>query len=313
MSTKKFNVFDPTAEAKAEAAKKQEEYIELLKKRLQGKRLMVATPMYGGMAFGSYTKSCIDLTMICNRMGIPVNFKYIFNESLIQRARNYLVDEFYHSDFTHLLFIDADIAFDARDAISLLSYCGETENKKTYDIVTAPYPKKGIAWEKVYDAVREGFGDENPNNLSKFTADFAFNPESKEKTTFSLDEPMEVMDAGTGFMCISKEAIEKFRKKYPNQKYTPDHGRTKNFDGSRPIWAIFDCLIDPDTKRYLSEDYMFCQWSRKIGLRVWMLPWIKLTHVGTYAFNGSLLDLAQLSQPVNPSGISTHHEEKFKK
>ncbi len=135
---KKFDVFDPMVESKLENQKKQEEYVELLKKRLQGKKLMIATPMYGGQCFGSYTKSSIDLAMICNRMGIPVTFKYLFNESLIQRARNYLVDEFYRSDFTHLLFIDADITFDARDAISLLSLCGEKEKgKERYDIIAA--------------------------------------------------------------------------------------------------------------------------------------------------------------------------------
>lgn len=310
---KKFDVFDPMEESKLENQKKQEEYVELLKKRLQGKKLMVATPMYGGQCFGSYTKSSIDLAMICNRMGIPVTFKYLFNESLIQRARNYLVDEFYRSDFTHLLFIDADITFDARDAISLLSLCGEKEKgKERYDIIAAPYPKKAIAWEKVYDAAKEGLADENPMKLRDFVGDFAFNPASSDKRTFALNEPLEVLEAGTGFMCITKDAIEKFRKKYPTQKYTPDHARTANFDGTRPVYAIFDCLIDPESKRYLSEDYMFCQWSRKIGLHVWICPWMELGHTGTYTFSGSIVKMAQLSQPMNPSGIAPHHADKVK-
>jgi len=314
MEEKKFDVFDPNAVTKAEAQKKQEEYIDLLKKRLTGKKLMVATPMYGGQCFGSYTKSSIDLAMICNRMGIPVTFKYLFNESLIQRARNYLVDEFYRSDFTHLLFIDSDITFDARDAISLLSYCGEVdeETKFKYDIIAAPYPKKAIAWEKIYDAVKDGLVDDNPMHLKNFVGDYAFNPAQNGKSQFPLNMPLEVLEAGTGFMCISKEAIEKFRKKYPGQKYTPDHARTANFDGSRPVYAVFDCLIDPESNRYLSEDYMFCQWSRKIGLHVWMCPWIKLGHTGTYTFSGSIVDMARLSQPMNPSGIAPHHAEKVK-
>ena len=309
---KEFNVFDPAAEAKAEAQRKQEEYIDLLKKRLEGKSLMVATPMYGGQCYGSYTKSCIDLSMICMKMGIPVTFKYLFNESLIQRARNYLVDEFYRSDFTHLLFIDSDISFDARDAITLLAYCGEEDGKDTYDIIAGPYPKKAIAWEKVYDAVKEGFGDNNPMDLRNFVSDFAFNPAKSDETTFSISAPLEVLETGTGFMCISKKAIETFRKKYPGQKYTPDHARTANFDGSRPVYAIFDCVIDPKSNRYLSEDYMFCQWARKIGLQVWICPWIKLGHTGTYTFNGSIADLAKLSKPMNPSGIAPHHAEKVR-
>ena len=39
---------------------------------------------------------------------------------------------------------------------------------------------------------------------------------------------------------------------------------------------------------------MFCQWARKIGLKIWMCPWMKLTHQGAYMFGGSLVDLAQI-------------------
>lgn len=308
---KTFDVFDPNAQSQQEMQKKQEEYIKLMEKRLQGKSLMVATPMYGGQCTGAYTKACLDLALICSRIGVPVRFKYIFNESLIQRARNYLVDEFFRSDSTHLLFIDADISFDARDALAILSLCGETEKgRPKYDIIGAPYPKKAIAWEKVYDAAKSGIADENPMILSKFVADFAFNPIAGE--SFPVNEPLEVSEAGTGFLCITKEAIDKFRRKYPKQKYTPDHARTPGFDGSRPVYAIFDCLIDPDSNRYLSEDYMFCQWSRAIGLHVWLCPWMELGHTGTYTFKGSIPMMAQLGKPLNPSGIDPEHEANVK-
>ena len=39
---------------------------------------------------------------------------------------------------------------------------------------------------------------------------------------------------------------------------------------------------------------MFCQYARKIGLKVWMCPWMQLTHMGSYMFSGSLADLAQV-------------------
>jgi len=58
--------------------------------------------------------------------------------------------------------------------------------------------------------------------------------------------------------------------------------------------AFFDTVICPDSNRYLSEDYMFCQWARNIGIKVWMCPWMRLTHMGSYMFGGSLVDLAQV-------------------
>ena len=51
---------------------------------------------------------------------------------------------------------------------------------------------------------------------------------------------------------------------------------------------------DNYSNRYLSEDYMFCQWVRNAGLKVWLCPWMKLQHVGSYVFGGSLVDLAQI-------------------
>lgn len=46
--------------------------------------------------------------------------------------------------------------------------------------------------------------------------------------------------------------------------------------------------FNPDSNRVLSEDYHFCQHCRKLGVKVWMYPWIQTVHVGTYQFQGNL-------------------------
>ena len=61
------------------------------------------------------------------------------------------------------------------------------------------------------------------------------------------------------------------------------------------------------SNRYLSEDYMFCQWARKIGLKIWLCPWMQLQHVGSYVFGGSLADLASIG------ASATADESKLKK
>ena len=80
--------------------------------------LYVATPMYGGMCCGAYTQSIINLVTACNQNGIDVSFSFMFNESLIQRARNGLVHNALKTPFTHFMFIDSDIRFNAMDIIS---------------------------------------------------------------------------------------------------------------------------------------------------------------------------------------------------
>jgi len=44
----------------------------------------------------------------------------------------------------------------------------------------------------------------------------------------------------------------------------------------------------------LSEDYFFCQFVRKIGYKIYLCPWMRLAHTGSYVFNGSMGSLAKL-------------------
>ena len=253
--------------------------IKVSKEDLQKKSVFIATPMYGGMNHGLYMKSCLDLQTVLGQYGITAKFSFLFNESLITRARNYLVDEFLHrSDCTHMLFIDSDINFNAQDVITLLAL--------DYDVSGGPYPKKSIKWSNVKKAFAKD-PEVEAGNLEKIIGDFVFNP-VKGTAQFSVSEPLEVMEIGTGFMMIKREVFEKFEKAYPNLRYKPDHVGQAHFDGTRYIHAYFDTVIDPKTQRYLSEDYMFCQMWRKIGGEIWLCPWMKTAHIGTYHFHGDM-------------------------
>ena len=222
--------------------------IDELKKR----KLFVATPMYGGQCHGMYTRSTNDLSALCMHYGIEVKFYYLFNESLITRARNYCCDEFMRSDATHMIFIDSDIGFDARDVISMLALMNHEEDPQKYDILCAPYPKKCIAWEKIKAAVDQGKADEDPQALDKYVGDYVFNP-VPGVNKIKLDEPAEVLEGGTGFMMFTKHGLQKFKDAYWEDsenspggfRYKPDHVRTKEFDGSREIMMYFQALIDP--------------------------------------------------------------------
>lgn len=278
---------------------------ELDIERLQKKKLFVATPMYGGQCSGIYTKSMTDLATACSKHDITLKIYYLFNESLITRARNYCVDEFLRSDCSHLLFIDSDIGFNFRDALMLLQMC---DDESGYDIVTGPYPKKTISWEKVKKAVDMGYGADNPFQLEHFVGDFVFNPDGDIKS-FKINEPVKIKEGGTGFMMIHRKVFDVYAEAYPELKYIPDHTRTENFDGSREITAFFDCVIDPESRRYLSEDYMFSHYARRIGLNIWMCPWMKLKHVGNYTFGGSMGAMAAIQ--ASPTANKESNAKKY--
>ena len=227
---------------------------------------------------------------MCARYNIPLQIYYLFNESLITRARNYVVDEFMRSGATHLMFIDSDIGFNPNDVLTLM---GLQTDDSEYDVIGGPYPKKVISWEKIKLAVDKGVADKDPQVLDQFVGDYVFNPKHNQNE-IPIHKPVEVMELGTGFMMIRRRTFEKYAEAYPELSYKPDHVRTEHFDGSREIMAYFDCIIDPVSKRYLSEDYNFCYHCDKIGLKTWLTPWVQLQHCGGYTFGGSLAALASI-------------------
>lgn len=302
--------------------------IDALRKR----KLFIATPMYGAQCNGMYARSMCDLTALCVRYGIEVRSYFLFNESLITRARNYCVDEFLRSDAEHLLFIDSDIGFNPQDVIAMMAL---QDPGSEYDVIAGPYPKKCITWEKIYSAVNKGVVDNNPDLLEDFVGDFVFNPviePGEMSKVIRLDEPAQVLEAGTGFMMVRRSVFERYLKAYPEIMYKPDHVRTEAFDGSRKIGQYFQSEIDrfnpsksyeeivkriasgenvskedaastlkdaekkmnESSDRYLSEDYLFCQNTRKAGMKVWLCPWMHLQHTGAYVFAGKLPALAAI-------------------
>ena len=312
--------------------------------KLKANKLFVAAPMYGGMCAGMFAKSTADLSAICTQYGIPLQFYYLFNESLITRARNYCVDEFMRSDAQHLMFIDSDIGFNPQDVIAMMAL--QAQEPEKYEIIGGPYPKKCISWEKIKRAVDKGIADDDPNVLERFVGDFVFNPKGGQQS-IAISEPVEVLEIGTGFMMIHKDALKKFTEAYQQYMYKPDHVRTDAFDGSREIMQYFQAEVDgldfgayykkemqriadmkikdnktvkseidniikkaeelhnSKSKRYLSEDYWFCQKAQSIGIKTWFCPWMKLQHVGSYIFGGSLADLASIgaSATADPGSL----------
>lgn len=251
--------------------------------------------------FGTFAVGMINLAALCTHYKLPFQPYFLFNESLIPRARNYCCDEFLRSESTHMMFIDGDIGFDAKDVIALMIL--QIQNPD-YDIIGAVYPKKTIAWEKVKAAVDKGLADENPEVLGNYVGDYVVNFKAGT-SAIKLTEPAEVLEIGTGFMMIRRETLLKFKEKFP-YLYKPDHVRTAQFDGTREIMQFFQAEIDPVSKRYLSEDYWFCQKVQEIGLKTWICPWMKLTHTGTMVYGGSLADLAS-------AGVSATADTKLLK
>ena len=239
-------------------------------------KIFVATPMYGGMCAGFYAQSLLQAVPILKGQGIDTMVSFMFNESLITRARNAMAHGFMKSDATHLMFIDADIKFNPADIAHMVNADKE--------IICGVYPKKEINWPSIREAIGAGVSDED---LKHYTGSFVVNlVDYGGEVTVPMNQPVEIWNGGTGFMLIKREVFEKLQDTVP--VYRNDVKDLSGQLGSEYIKEYFATSID-ETERLLSEDFHFCKIARDAGIKVWAAPWVNLAHVGTYTFEGQLL------------------------
>ena len=241
-------------------------------------KLFIATPMFGGMCTGAYTQSLLNLPSIMAKEDIEFLMSFMFNESLIQRARNALATAFMKSDCTHMMFIDADIRFNPHDILTML--------KADKEIICGIYPKKEINWNTVKQAMDNGVDNAD---LKQYTGSFVVNLVGyQESVTVPVDQPVEIQNGGTGFMLIKREVFEALKQHVPYyMNDVADLGNT--MQAREQIYEYFATSIEEETERLLSEDYHFCAIYRKIGGRIYAAPWAQLAHIGTYMFEGRLI------------------------
>ena len=90
-------------------------------------------------------------------------------------------------------------------------------------------------------------------------------------------------------MCIQREVIQKMFDEHPELKYANDINVDQKFE--KHMYALFDTMIDPESRRYLSEDYTFCRLWQQMGGEVYLDPRTALNHVGHYTFRGNIRKL----------------------
>lgn len=237
-------------------------------------KLFVGTPMHGGVCYGAYANSCINLLYTLQQSGVGVMFYFLYDDPLVPRARDTIAHEFIKSDCTHLLFVDADIEFSPQHVLDLLK-------NSDHDIVGGPYAKKHIHWENIVSAVRN-VPTLNPNDLYRFGGDYVYNS-GQTLADHDATKLLEVDEMGTGFMLIRKNVFSTLMQSYPELRYKNDQGEDR--------FSFFPLLIDNKgsitnngTDRYLSEDYSFCSLWRKLGGKIMLAPWVVLKHIGNYSY-----------------------------
>jgi len=235
------------------------------------KKIMIATPMYGGVCHGAYLKSMLTLVNAMSKKEYEVTYSELSNESLITRARNTLTEIFLRTDNDYLLFIDADQGFDHNSVIKMIE-----ENEM---LIGAAVPMKGINWERVRNAAKN-----DKEDLSRFTAIYNVNisPEQKEELRNNPGQKVEVDYIGSGLMLIHRSVFETLKKS--TTSYRSDQDSSGGIQYGEEIYNFWRTEVDEESGRLLSEDYNFCKLWKSHGGKIYLAPYVKVIHAGTYWF-----------------------------
>jgi hypothetical protein len=243
-------------------------------------KLFLSTPCYGGLCLEAFAASVLRLQVECIKHNIHLMIDTTENESLVHRARNISIARFlYKSDADFFMFIDADIHFTAESVIRLI----QAQN----DVSVAVYPKKCVMWDQAKTGVESG----DQRDIVKIASSLVMN--FKYQSTRIENGFAEVLDGPTGFMLIKRDVIKKMYEHYTELNCVNDH---QNRD-LETYCAIFDCMIDPETKRYLSEDYAFCRRWQQMGGKIYADCMTTLGHVGNLRFNGVMEERIKNTKP----------------
>jgi hypothetical protein len=236
--------------------------------------LVIATPCFGGQISVHYAMSVFRLQKLLRtykNFNLRIQFKD--GDALITRARASLLSQFLDDpQATHLLFVDSDIGFEPEQVLRLIQ-CGA-------DMCAAIYPVKRIDWGKVKSTLAAG----RPNPAAA-SLQYVFEVDDPNAVTAQAGF-VKVRYAGTGFLMIRRQALERMCESYPQLQFRRDHS-IDAATASENRFALFESMITEDGT-YLSEDFAFCRRWTDIGGEIWADLSSRLNHIGPMMFCGEL-------------------------
>jgi hypothetical protein len=239
--------------------------------------LVVATPCFGGQVSSIYASSIFALQRALRTMSnVNLTVHMRDGDALITRARANLVTLFLDDpSATHFLFIDADIGFTPQQVFRLI--------ESGADVVAGVYPIKRVNWDKAKRAL-----DANRTDVPSASLDYVLEIDDPDRITV-VNGFTRVRYAGTGFLMIRRHALERMcaHPDYAPLQFHREHSHDA-LVGSPNRFALFECMIDPATGTYLSEDFAFCKRWTDIGGEIWADLESRLDHVGPSVFRGNI-------------------------
>lgn len=248
-------------------------------------RVLIATPSYGGTVTTRYTASLVKIMQGISGIDFRIQF---LDYALICKQRNFFISRLLQEDFTHLLFIDADMGF-TPEAVKALFEIDQP-------IAACAYPKRRLDWEQIPKATVESTDKRKAQALS-FVCEHNLN--QGVKASLSADRQQMSLKhgkfircdlAGTGLMLIKKTVPEQLKAAYPELWVDSPIDPYTNFGKLDGILQCFEG-VQNEQGQYLSEDLSFCQrWTEGCQGDIWVNISDSISHTGTQTFEAAFLD-----------------------
>lgn len=205
------------------------------------RRVLIGTPSYDGRIDVWFANSLLETVKASYEKDVYVHAIYVSYDSLVQRARNSLVKLALEGNYDDLFFIDSDV---------------EWKSEWFFRLLERPEPIVGAALIKKSD--QESYTIKLTDKEIKWSED---------------KKIMQVDGLGTGFMKVSRFALEKIWEISSPYKSEGSEHR-----------MVFDIKVEDGD--LISEDYILCNKWKSLGYKVWIDPTITINHIGIKKFKG---------------------------
>lgn len=219
--------------------------------RIQSKNIhaFIATPAYDGKVNSEYAGSLAESFRDAALLGVKTTQCVMGNGAFIDLARNIFVRIFLESECTHLFFIDADLKWESRAFLSLLT--------AGLPVCAGAYPKRQTP-------------EEYP---MRFVAG-----EGGKGLTMRGDWIM-CDRVATGFLCIERSVVEKMAEKAPKIIDKNPHCPQP------PTPRLFYTYMQEDG-RFVGEDFAWAKdYCEQFNDYIWVYPDFTFTHNRDYTGN----------------------------
>jgi hypothetical protein len=188
---------------------------------------------------------------ICRDSGIKITPYFHSGDCYISRARNWCSRLFMQYDYTDMIFVDSDVAFDDNAMVQIL--------KHDVDFVAGVYPYRSSL-------------------VDGFPCQYHQMPDGTPMVDYETGLIM-ATSVPAGFMRLRRAVFTRLSGWYESS-LRDSKGTDGWFDGGMAFLASGD-------RTWYGEDNCFCMRYRAAGGSIWIEPRISFTHIGFEKFTGN--------------------------